>query len=358
LTSNREATWTMSCHSNAADHARGAAATDRCASSRRRVLTALGTTALAATFGAGRGVAFAQDSSSRLARIIVPFAPGAAVDVVARMLASGLSAQWGKTVIVENRPGGRTLIAAEAVARSEQDGDTLLFCLDDTFTIVPHLSKNASFDPMKELVPVNLVGTIPMAFVVNPSVPADSIPALITYARNNPTALSYGSSGSGSLPHLAMEMLKSQANINIVHVPYRGLAPAMTAVVAGEVQTAILGFGSSRSMIESGRLRAIAIASPARVASSPNIPTTGELGYGKVDATSRLTLAGPARMSAETIGRVNDAVSNVLNSPEMRKQIEARDIVVTNMGPKPFAEIERISRLNAEAVRISGAQAE
>jgi tripartite-type tricarboxylate transporter receptor subunit TctC len=131
---------------------------------RRRVLIGLGSVALAISICASRGVA----QESRLARIIVPFAPGAAVDVVGRMLAGALSAQWGRTVIVENRPGGRTLIAAEAVAHSEPDGDTLLLCLDDTFTIVPHLSKHAPLDPNKELVPINLVGTITMAMVVNP----------------------------------------------------------------------------------------------------------------------------------------------------------------------------------------------
>lgn len=323
--------------------------------SRRRILTDVASIALAMMVGAGRGVA----EEARLARIIVPFAPGAAVDVVARLLASALSAPWGKTVIVENRPGGRTLIAAEAVARSEPDGDTLLLCLDDTFTIVPHLAKEAPFDPNKELVPINLVGTITMAMVVNPSLPVNCLPALVDYARANPNAVSYGSSGSGSLSHLAMEILKAQAHINMVHVPYRGLAPVMTAVLAGEVQTAILGFGSSRSMIESGRLRPIAIASPERVAALPDIPTTGEFGYGRVDATSRLTLAGPARMSADTVNRVNAAISGVLDSPDMRAQIAARDIVVTNMGPKPFAqEIDKLSRLNAEAVRISGVQAE
>ena len=256
---------------------------------------------------------------------------------------------------MENRPGGRTLIAAEAVAHSEPDGDTLLLCLDDTFTIVPHLSKHAPLDPNKELVPINLVGTITMAMVVNPSLPVDSLPALVAYARANPSAVSYGSSGSGSLSHLAMEMLKAQAKIDMVHVPYRGLAPATTAVIAGEVQTAILGFGSSRSMIDSGRLRPIAIASPERVSALPNVPTTGEVGYGRVDATSRLTLAGPARMSSEMVERVNATVSGVLNNPDMRAQIAARDIVVTNMGPKPFAqEIEKLSRLNAEAVRDFG----
>jgi tripartite-type tricarboxylate transporter receptor subunit TctC len=325
--------------------------------SRRDALATLGASALAAASGVRRGGA--QDAPSRVARIIVPFAPGAAVDVVARMLAAPLSAQWGRSLIVENRPGARTLLAAEAVARSEPDGDTLLFCLDDSFTIVPHLSKPGTFDPSKELVPINLVGTIPMAFVVNPALPVDSIAALIAYARSHPTALSYGSSGAGSLLHLRMEVFKSRAGIDMLHVPYRGLAPAQTALVAGEVQAAIFGFGSARSMIEAGRLRPIAIASPDRVKALPQVPTMAEVGYPEVDATSRLALAGPRRMSAETLARVADAVARVLDSPEMRRQLEARDIVVANMGPKPFAdEIQRLSRLNAEAVRISGAQAE
>lgn len=321
--------------------------------SRRRVLEILGASAVAATLpgASSRG----QESSSKSVRIIVPFAPGAAVDVVARILAVPLSTQWSKSVIVENRPGGLTLIAAELVARSEPDGDTLLFCLDDTFTIVPYLAEPGSIDPMKELVPINLVGTIPMVFVVNPSLPVDTIPALIAYARNNPTALSYGSAGEGSLTHLAMEVFKAEAKIDIVHVPYRGLAPVQTAVMAGEVQMAILGYGSSRGMIEAGRLRAIAIPSPARVASLPNVPTMAELGYPRVDATSRLTIAGPARMSEKTIDRVNGAVSHVLEAPETRKLIEARDIVVTDMGPKPFAEeIRRLSLSNGEAAKISG----
>jgi tripartite-type tricarboxylate transporter receptor subunit TctC len=323
--------------------------------SRRGAMTSLAALSMVGM----RGIGWAQESSSKIGRIIVPFAPGAAVDVVARILAPALAERWGKSVIVENRPGGRTLIAADAVGRSEPDGDTLLFCLDDTFTIVPHLSKPDAFDPMKGLVPINMIGTIPMAFVVNLKLPVDSLASLIAYAHAHPTALSYGSSGAGSLPNLAMEMLKAQAKINMLHVPYRGLAPVQTAVIAGEVQTAILGFGSSRGMIEAGKLRLIAIASPERIAAVPNVPTTGEGGYPRVDATSRLTLVGPKEMSAEAIARVNDAVSHVLTSPEVRKQIESRDIVVTNMGPKRLAEeINKLSRYNAEAIKIAGVQPE
>src|SRR5262249_40311806 len=156
----------------------------------------------------------------------VPFDPGAAVDVVARMVARGLAAQMNRTVIVENRPGGSTLLAAQLVARSDPDGDTLLFCLDDTFTIVPHLTKNPPFDPNKELVPVNLVGKLLMILVANKELPADTLPALIDLARAKPGALNYGSSGPGSATHLGFEVLKHSAKIDIQHVPFRGLAPA------------------------------------------------------------------------------------------------------------------------------------
>jgi tripartite-type tricarboxylate transporter receptor subunit TctC len=326
--------------------------------SRRRLLERSAGAVLAGALGLASRPVFGQESAGT-SRIVVPFAPGAAVDAVARMLATTLSAQWGKSVIVENRPGARTFLAAEMVARSEPDGNTLLFCLDDTFTIVPQLIKDKRFDPNKELMPVALVGTIPMVLVVNPDLKVNTLPELIDYARANPTALSYSSSGAGSAPNLAMEMLKAQSKIQILHVPYRGLAPALTAVIAGEVQMAIVGYGSSRSMIEGGKVRPISIASPDRVPALPNIPTNSELGYPRVDATSRLTLAAPAKMAPAAIEKLSEAISRALNSAELRKQIESRDIVVTNMGPKPFAaEIERLKGWNAEAIKISGAESQ
>jgi tripartite-type tricarboxylate transporter receptor subunit TctC len=327
--------------------------------SRRSLLGKSAAAVLAGALGVGSHAVFAQEGSAGTARIVVPFAPGAAVDAVARMLATTLAAQWGKSVIVENRPGARTFLAAEMVARSEPDGNTLLFCLDDTFTIVPQLTKDKRFDPNKELVPVNLVGTIPLVVVVNPNLKVNSLPELIDYARANPTALNYSSSGVGSAPHLAMEMLKAQAKIQIQHVPYRGLAPALTAVMTGEVQIAIVGYGSSRGVIEGGKVRVISVASPDRIPALPNIPTNAELGYPRVDATSRLTLAVPAKMAPAAVEQLNESVSRALSNVELRKQIESRDIMVTNMGPKPFAaEIARLSGWNAEAIKISGAESE
>ncbi len=302
--------------------------------------------------------ASAQLSTSRPVRIIVPFDPGGAVDVVARIVARGLATQLDRTVIVENRPGGSTLLAAQQVARSEPDGDTLFFCLDDTFTIVPHLTKALPFDPNKELIPINLVGKILMILVANKAVPANSLPDLIALAKARPTDLSYGSSGPGSATHLSMEVLKHSANINILHVPFRGLAPALTATASGHVQMTMIGYGTARGMFEEDRLiKPIVVASPERVAALPNVATTAKLGYPEVDATSWLAIAAPATLSTEALTKISDAVARAVDSDDVRKQIGARDILVTNLGMKPFAEaIARRFRANAEAVRISGAQ--
>jgi tripartite-type tricarboxylate transporter receptor subunit TctC len=314
---------------------------------------------LVATAGSDQTSALAQSGSSRPVRIIVPFDPGAAVDVVARILAHGLSAQWDRPVIVENRPGGSMIVGARFVANSEPDGDTLLLCLDDLFTTLPHLSKNPSFDANQELAPVAQVAKILMILVANRAVPADTLPQLIELARAKPGALSYGSSGPGSATNLGMEMLKHLANIDILHVPFRGLGPALTATMAGTVEMTMIGYGTARGMLEDGKqIKPVVVTSPQRVAALLDLPTTGELGYPQVDSTSSLTLVAPARVSAETMGRLNQAISRELSgSSESRKQIEARDIVVTNISGKPLAEeIARRFRLNGEAVRMAGAQ--
>ena len=314
---------------------------------------------LVATAGSDQTSALAQSGSSRPVRIIVPFDPGAAVDVVARILAHGLSAQWDRPVIVENRPGGSMIVGARFVANSEPDGDTLLLCLDDLFTTLPHLSKNPSFDANQELAPVAQVAKILMILVANRAVPADTLPQLIELARAKPGALSYGSSGPGSATNLGMEMLKHLANIDILHVPFRGLGPALTATMAGTVEMTMIGYGTARGMLEDGKqIKPVVVTSPQRVAALLDLPTTGELGYPQVDSTSSLTLVAPARVSAETMGRLNQAISRELSgSSESRKQIEARDIVVTNISGKPLAEeIARCFRLNGEAVRMAGAQ--
>ena len=306
---------------------------------------------------AGQSSAFAQAFPSRPVRIVVPYAPGAAADALARLIANGLSAQWGQPVLVDNRPGASTIIGTELVTRAEADGHTLLFAADDTFTLVPHLFPKLPFDPMKDLIPVNLPAKISIIIVVNPSVPVDSLPALIARARENPGTLSYGSWGTGGTAHLAMETLKLMAKVDILHVPYKGVAPMITAVVAGDVQIALTGYVTARGLLEAGRLRPLAVASQERMTQLPNVPTTRELGYGEVDSTVWFGVAAPAKTPAEIVNRIHEAVSRVLNNPESRKAIEARGFAFVDAGPKESAErLQRNYNFNAEAVRRSGAK--
>jgi tripartite-type tricarboxylate transporter receptor subunit TctC len=301
----------------------------------------------------------ARDFPVRQVQIVVPFAAGGAVDVAARLFAAKLSTYWGQPVIVENRPGGSTTIAAKQVAQGNADGHTLLFTLGDTFAVVPYLAQHRSFQPMNDLVPINLVAKIVNAIVVNPSVPAETLPALVEYARAHPTGLRYGSAGLGSNIHLTMEMLKSVTKIQIQHVPYRGLAPALTATVANEVQITVAGH-SARDLIESGRVRAVAIAAAERMAAFPEVPTTGEFGYPKVDSSSWLIMAAPSKTPPAILSTINEDLSRALNDPEFRKQlIERYGHVPTNVGGAAAIEqLDRLSQHGAETVRISGADKE
>jgi tripartite-type tricarboxylate transporter receptor subunit TctC len=298
----------------------------------------------------------AQEFPTRVVRIVVPFPAGLAADTVARTLAHDLTAQWGQPVIIENRPGGSTIIATEVVVRAQPDGYTLLLTSDDTFTINPHLFPKLPFDPMKDLVPVHLPALIPMVIVANAS-GVDSLPGFIAHVRANPGKLSYGSYGTGSSAHLAMETLKSLAGLDIVHVPYKGVALSVAALVAGDVQVVISGYSTASAMIKAGRLKPLAVASPERMAELPNVPTTRELGYSDVDATVWWTVSAPARTPVDTVNRISDSISRALKNPETRKSLEGRGNVVLDIGPKPFAEqLARQHKFQAEAVRRSGAK--
>jgi tripartite-type tricarboxylate transporter receptor subunit TctC len=301
----------------------------------------------------------ARDFPARQVQLVVPYAAGGAVDTAARLFAFKLAAYWGQPVIVENRPGGSTTIAVKQVAQANPDGYTLLFALGDTFGVVPHLAQHRAFQPMNDLVPINLVAKIVNAIIVNPSLPIETLPSLVEYARARPTALRYGSAGIGSNVHLTMETLKSVAKVDIQHVPYRGSAPAVTATVANEVQVTVAGH-TARDLIDSGRLRAIAIAAQERMPAFPNVPTTGEVGYGQVDSSSYLIVAAPIKTPPAVVKTINEDFSRILNEPEFRKQVtETYGHVIANIGgPAAIQELERFAQASAETVRMAGADKE
>ncbi|MEA2980867.1 MAG: hypothetical protein QOF09_2690 [Alphaproteobacteria bacterium] len=303
--------------------------------------------------------AVASDFPTRQVQIVVPYTPGATVDIVARIFAAKLSSYWGQPVIVDNRPGASTTLGAKLVAQGQPDGYTLLFSTSETFTVVPHMAQHRSFQPMAELRPINVLATLTNAIVVNPSLPVATLSELIAHARANPGTLRYSSPGHGSNVHLAMEMLNSLAKIGIQHVPYRGLAPATTAVLTNEVQIGQAGY-SGRDLVESGRLKAIAIAGSERLPAFASVPTTAEAGYGKVDSSTWLIIAAPAKTPKEILGKIDSDLSRALNDPDMRQELtDRRGLAIMNIGwDKAVVQLDRRAKEGAEMVQVSGADRE
>lgn len=298
---------------------------------------------------------WADDYPSQNVRIVVPFSPGAALDIIARLIAQKLAEQSGKTVIVDNRPGGAGLIGAEAVARSEPNGHTLLFTPDDLYTIIPHVTKTKSFDPNRQLIPVAAIGKAIDIVVVNPSVPATTLSAFIDYVRAHPSALSYGSNGAGTATQLAFEVLKRHAKLDVVHVPYRGKAQAVMATVSGEVQMTIIGYGTALGLINEGKLRPVVVAGSEREPGLPELATMAELGFPDVDVTTWFTISAPAGTPQVVVQQIDDAIARVIKSSDIRNQLESRYIVVRDVGSKDLTQsIAQRYRANGEAVRLTG----
>jgi tripartite-type tricarboxylate transporter receptor subunit TctC len=301
----------------------------------------------------------ARDFPTRTVEFLVPFAAGGAVDGAARLFAAKLSTYWQQPVVVENRPGGSTTIASKQVGQARPDGHSLLFTLGDTFTVVPFLAQHRTFKPFEDLVPINLPAKIINAIVVNPGLPVKDLAGLIAYARQHPKELRYGSAGVGSNVHLTMEMLKAAAGIEIQHIPYRGSGPAVTATLANDVQITVAGY-AARALIEGGKLRAIATAAAERLGAFPDIPTTIELGYPKVDSSSWFVVAAPTKTPPAILKAIDTDLGRALNDPELRRQItESYGHVITNI-PEPAAIqwLRDSARTSAEAVHIAGADRE
>ena len=232
--------------------------------------------AVTAVLAASCTAAFAQGSyPSRTIKIIVPLPPGPVADVVPRMIAEKLAAKWGQPVIVENRPGASLNLGAEAVARAEPDGYTLLATPPPPLVLSQHFFAKLGFDPTA-FVPVTVMVKVPAVVVVNPRVPVSNLPELIAYAKANPNKLSYGSPGIGTTPQLAMEMLTRSAGIRFVHVPYQGLGPAMNGLLGGHIDVMIDNFGNVRQHIKDGRLKLIAATTETRIPDLPDTPTVSE----------------------------------------------------------------------------------
>ena len=301
-----------------------------------------------------------QAYPAKAIRIVAPYPAGGGLDVMSRLIAERLSQRLGQSVIVENKPGAGTLVAAESVARAAPDGHTLMITTDATITINPHLYAKLPYDPVRDFAPITQLVVLNQLLVANPALPANNLRELIALAKANPAKLNYASYGSGSQPHLAMEILKSQAGIDIVHVPYKGIPQAVPAAIAGEVQLTFSGAASTLATLKAGRLKALAIGGRSRLALLPEVPTFAESGFPDVPSSAWFGLFAPAATPPEVIARLHAEVTRILKDPEfLQKEIVAKGYELVAGTPQEFAAFLVVdSRRNAQAVKISGARAE
>jgi tripartite-type tricarboxylate transporter receptor subunit TctC len=304
-------------------------------------------------------IAVAQDWPSRAVKLVVPYPPGGGVDLLARALAQKLQVQWQQPVTVDNRPGANTLIGTEAVARSN-DGHTLLFTTDATFTINPHLYSELPYELDKDFAPIIQLVSFSQLLVANSSLPVNTVGELIALAKSKPASLAYASYGAGSQPQLAMETLKQKAGVYILHIPYRGIPQAVAAVVGGEVPLTWSGIPSARPHLASKRIKALAYGGKTRAAAFPDVPTVAELGFPEVDANVWVGLFGIQSMPAMALAKVQRDVTAILQEPEFRaREIDAKGYELVAAGPAEFRRHIR-SELSTRAapIKYSGAKAD
>jgi tripartite-type tricarboxylate transporter receptor subunit TctC len=294
-------------------------------------------------------VASAQVFPDRLVRIIVPYPAGGGVDGLARALGEGLSQIWKQPVIVENKPGASTMIGGEAVARAPADGYTLLLTSDSSITSNPFLFPKANFDPVKDLAPITQLIELNQIVVVHPSVPANTMAELVALSRQKKGALNYGSYGNGSQPHLLFEMLRAQAGADIMQIPYRGIAPAITATIANDVQMTLGGWSVTAGHIQAGKLKPIAISRKERLKELPHVPTLQEAGFAEVDPRSWFGLFAPQGTPTAVIHKIQKDVAAVFTD----KAFLDRSINALAFGPVASTR-EEFAKFVAEDLAYKG----
>ena len=304
--------------------------------------------------------ASAQGWPAKPVRIVVAYPPGGGIDVLGRQLADKLTPLWGQPVVVENKPGANTIVATDAVAKSAADGHTLLLTTDATFSINPHLYAKLPYDAQRDFAPVTMLVLLQQLLVAHPSLPANSVAELVALAKAKPGAINYASYGSGSQPHLAGEMLKNKAGIDLVHVPYKGISLAVPAVIAGEVQLTFAGIATSMPQLKAGRIKALAIGGAARSPLLPQVPTFTELGYPEVETHAWFGLFVPAGSPREAVARIQQDTKKILDEPDFRqKQLVDKGYEVVGSASQDFVMyLRQDSESRGRAVRISGAKAE
>jgi tripartite-type tricarboxylate transporter receptor subunit TctC len=301
--------------------------------------------------------AAAQNYPTRPVTIIVPYAAGGGTDLLARMVGQKLEQRLGKSFVVENRPGGGTVIAALAVAKAPPDGYTLLMGTSTPLAINATLHKKLPYDPATDFMPLALVANVPFVLVVNPSLPIKSVNELIKFAKANPKSLSYGTSGPGSPHHLYAELFKSMTGIEMTHVPYKGSVPAITDVVAGHIPLMFCDLAPAQPMIKEGKVRALGVSSAVRVASLPDVAPIAEVGVPGFEAVAWQMLVAPANTPQPIVDTLYKEMKVVLALPEIKQRInELGMIPIDSPSPDELARYVKTEIVRwGEVVKKSGA---
>ena len=291
--------------------------------------------------------------------MVIPLAPGGGTDTIGRGLAARLAALWGQSVVIENKPGSGTIIGAMEVAKAAPDGYTLFFTEPATFVINPHIYPKLPYDPIADFAPITIVCRLSPVLAVSNAVPANNMKELIAYARANPGKLSYGTFGSGSYPHVAMEHFKKLTGTDILHVPYKGSAPAMPALFSGELSMLFINMSVFEPHLKAGRLKVLAAGTEKRLQLHPNIPTISETVPGFV-INAWFALAAPARTPPAILDKVQQDVVKVLAEPEfVEKFLKPQSVEGDGRTRQEFAAfLKRELAAWGEMARSSGAKAE
>jgi tripartite-type tricarboxylate transporter receptor subunit TctC len=288
------------------------------------------------------GAAAAQEPyPSRTTRIVVPSSAGGVTDVLARLVAQGLSQAWGQTVIVDNRPGADGVIGLDVVAKAAADGYTLLVSSDASITAGPHLHREKRYDTLRDFTPILVLGQIIPVLNVPAALPVHSVADLIALAKQKPGALNYASFGNGTYAHLSMEDFKKRTGTELMHIPYKGSSPATTALLRGEVSAMIVNLSIVADHARAGTVRILAAAGPTRSTLRPDLPTIAESGVPGFATGAWWGLFGPANLPSAVVDRIRRDAARFLDSPEARKFFEANTVEPVSKSPEEFARLIR-----------------
>jgi tripartite-type tricarboxylate transporter receptor subunit TctC len=302
------------------------------------------------------GAALAQGYPAKPVKVLIPYPPGSTPDIVGRTAAGKLQEALGQPFVVENRTGAGGNIAAEAVAKSAPDGYTLLIGINGPAAINKFLYKNLSYDSDKDLQPISLLASSPQMLVVTPSVEATDFKSFIAYLKKNPGRLSYGSVGSGSASHLTMELLKSDAGVFVVHIPYRGFPPAVTDMLSGNIQTMFAVIPAVLPQVRAGKLRALAVTGRQRSALAPEVPSVAELGYPQLESLAWIGLLAPAGTPAEIVNRLYAETAKGMHAADARELLGKQGFDVIAGTPAEFAAWIRSEQAKwSKVIKASGA---